>query len=181
MNRTDERGLKAASRAMAVCGLCAALIVVLMTLGSAFGILTYVCPLLSGILVLLVLENYGPKYALSLWGASGLLALMLVPDREMAAVFAAILGWYPIAKPHLDKLPRPIRPVCKGLIFNGIMVALYLAPLYVLTPEVLGLGAGWENIVLLVMGNLILFLYDRALGRLTHTLLPRLNRLLPRN
>lgn len=173
--------MKAASRAMAVCGLCAALIVVLMTLGSAFGILTYVCPLLSGILVLLVLENYGPKYALSLWGASGLLALMLVPDREMAAVFAAILGWYPIAKPHLDKLPRPIRPVCKGLIFNGIMVALYLALLYVLTPEVLGLGAGRENIVLLVMGNLILFLYDRALGRLTHTLLPRLNRLLPRN
>ena len=35
--------------------------------------------------------------------------------------------------------------------------------------------------ILLAMGNLILFLYDRALGRLTHTLLPRLSRLFPRD
>ena len=177
----DRAPAHSATRDLAQIAVFAALIVVLMALGSPFGILTYVCPILSGVLVLLVLENYGPKYALSLWGAAGLLGLMLVPDKEMAAVFAGILGWYPIAKPHLDKLPRPIRPVCKGLIFNGTMIALYLALLYVLTPDVLGLGVGWENLLLLVMGNLILFLYDRALGRLTHTLLPRLNRLLPRD
>lgn len=166
---------------MAVCGLCAALIVVLMSLGSAFLIMTYVCPLLSGILVLLIRENYGSRYALTLWGAASLLALLLVTDREMAAVFAGLLGWYPVAKPLLDRLPLPVRPLCKFLIYNGAMVGIYLILLYILGLDGLGIGVGWENLILLAMGNLIMMLYDRALARLRYTLLPRLSRLLPRD
>ena len=82
--RTES--IRSLCRRTAVCGLCAGLSVVLMAVGSAFGVLTYVCPMLAGIPVYLVRRAWGTRPALCLWAAAGLLGLMLVPDREMAAL-----------------------------------------------------------------------------------------------
>ena len=172
--------MKDASRRMAVCGVLTALCVVLMALGSAVGVLTYVCPMTAGIAVLLVREAYGARYALTLWCAAGLLALLLVPDLEMTALFLGLLGWYPAARPALNRLPKWGRRLAKLLVFNGAVLLIYAALLALMGVDSLGLGGWLENAALLLMGNVIFFCYDRILERLSYRLIPRLRRLLPR-
>lgn len=165
MGGGDRNGIRRTSRAMAVCGLTAALSLVLMTVGSAFGVLTYVCPMLAGFLLLGVREKFGVRYALTLWAAIGLLAAMLVPEAEMAALFLGVFGWYPAAKPALDKFPGLLSWTVKLLTVNGAALLVYGGLFFVL-----GLETGTEGpldwAVLLILANLVFFCYDRCLDRL---------------
>lgn len=161
-----------------MCGLCAGLSAALMVLGSAFGVLTYVCPMAAGVPVYLVRRAWGVRPALCLWAAAGLLGLMLVPDREMAALFLGLLGWYPAAKPALDRLPRPVRLPAKAACFGGALLILYAALLAFLGLEALGLGTVWENLLLWLVGVVTLLLYDTVLQRLAPGLERRLGRIL---
>lgn len=136
-----------------------------MVLGSAFGVLTYVCPALAGLLVFLVRRTWGTRWALCLWAAAGLLALVLVPDREMAILFLGLLGWYPAVKPALDRLPLLARLTAKLMCFGGALAAIYTVLLRLMGAEALGLGAAWENLLLWLIGVGTLLLYDRALNR----------------
>lgn len=173
--------MRQASRSMAVCGVMAALALTLMGLGSAFGVLVYACPMAAGAAALFLRREYGLRYALAFWGAVGLLALILVPDLEMSALFLGLFGWYSALKPALDRLPRAARRLGKGALFNGAVLLIYAALLRLLGLDALELGGRLENGLLLLLGNLLFFLYDRVLDRLTASLFPRLRRLLPGN
>ena len=119
--------MKTSATRMAMCAMTAALCVVLMLLGAVLELGMYACPLLAGLCLVPIGKRFGRKYHITAFAATSILCLLIVPNMEENLMFLGLLGWYPIAKPHLDKLPRPIRPVCKGLIFNGTMIALYLA------------------------------------------------------
>ena len=176
--RTES--IRTLCRRTAACGLCAGLSVVLMVLGSALGVLTYVCPMLAAIPVYLVRRAWGTRTALCLWAAAGLLGLMLVPDREMAALFLGLVGWYPAAKPALDRLPGPARRLAKGACFGVSLLVLYAALLAFMGMDALGLGPAWENLLLWLAGLGTLALYDLALLRLAPRLERRLGHMLPR-
>lgn len=173
-----SESIRSLCRRTAVCGLCAGLSVVLMAVGSAFGVLTYVCPMLAGIPVYLVRRAWGTRTALCLWAAAGLLGLMLVPDREMAALFLGLVGWYPAVKPVLDRLPSLVRRLAKGACFGVALLVLYAALLAFMGLDALGLGPAWENLLLWLMGVGTLALYDTALLRLAPGLERRLGRVL---
>ena len=170
--------MKLASRRMAACGMLAALSVTVMVLGSIFGVLVYAAPMLASLFVLVIREEYGPRYALTMFAAVAILALLLVPDKEMAAVYAGILGWYPVLRPRLEGLPRPIRWAVKWLIFNAAAVAVYALLLALMGMAALDLGAGWELLLVLALANVVFFLYDRLLNLLTARGLGPLRRLL---
>lgn len=165
------------SRIVALCGLTAALSLVLMALGSALGIMTYACPVLVGVLLLCVREELGSRWALTLWAAIGLLALMLVPEVEMTAMFLGVFGWYPAVQPALDRLPRLLRPVVKLAALNGGAVLVYA-----ILMRVTGLqdmpDTAWAWVLLLAAGNLVFALYDVALTRLRVTMVPRVHRMI---
>lgn len=156
---------------MAVCGLSAALCVVLMALGSVFGVMTYVCPMLAGLVVGVVREEFGPRDGLTLWGAAGLLALMLVPELEMSVVFVGLFGWYPVLRPALNRLPRWLRRLCKGAVYLGSVLLSYGVLALLMGLDALELGGRWEICLLLVMGGAIFALYDLALVRAVPRLL----------
>lgn len=172
--------LRTLCRRTAVCGLCAGLCVALMAVGSAFGVLTYVCPMLAAVPVCLVRRAWGARPALCLWAAAGLLGLMLVPDREMAALFLGLVGWYPAVKPALDRLPPLPGLLARLLCFGGALLAVYAVLLALMGLEALGLGGFRENLLLWLVGVGTLLLYDLALNRLVPRLERRLGRLLPR-
>lgn len=163
MRRNQTR---TASRRMAVCGLLAALSVVLMVLSTPFGVLVYACPLLLGGVILLVKEGYGPRYALTTFGAVSLLALILVADLEMSALYVGFFGWYPVAKGYLDQIGRPLCWLIKLLCFNGAVLAVYGVLVALFGLERLGLGGLAAALLLLAGGNMIFFLYDRMLTRM---------------
>ena len=143
----------------------AALAVVIMALGGLIPVATFICPMLCMLLLRVVLRRCGGRIAWAWYGAVAILAALLGPDKEAAAVFVA-LGYYPVVKPKMDALP--LRWLWKGLLFNGVILAMYW-----LLMNLFGMAqvaAEFEEMgtvmtaVTLVLGNVTFFLLDRLLS-----------------
>lgn len=156
------------SRHMALCGVLCALAAVVLLLGGVMGVGTFAAPVLAMAVLLPVLEECGPKAAGTAYAAVALLALLLVPDRELALVYAGF-GWYPILRPRIARMPsRALRIAVRLAVCNAVLLALYglLLRLLGLTADLAGASRRLE-LALLVLGNLVFLLLDRALARLT--------------
>lgn len=154
--------MKRSAKRAAVCGVTAALGVVIMLLGAVLGIGMYLAPMLVGVCLVPIGREWGAKYQILLWIAISLLCLILVSDPEENLMFLGLFGWYPILRPTLQKLPRGLRAAVKLLIFNVAVIALELLLLLVLVPE--SMGAVW-TVLLLVLGNVTFLLYDFVLPK----------------
>lgn len=147
-------------------GVMAALGVVIMCLGTLIPVATFICPMVCILLAQVVLKTCGGKMGWAWYGAVAILSLLLAPDKEAAAVFAA-LGYYPLVKPRLEKRKFPW--LWKALLFNAVILALYW-----LLIHLFGLDALAEEfaesgrvmtVVMLLLGNVTFFLLDSVLSR----------------
>lgn len=163
------------SKQIAFCGMLTALGVVLLVVGNLLGIGTYAAPMLVGLLILPAGKKWGVRYQVLLWLAIGLLGLILLSDVEESLMFLGFFGWYPIARPALERLPRGIGWAVKLLAFNLPVVALEALVMLVLVPEAVGT---WLMLALLVVGNLVFVIYDRAIPRVEGALLLLMNRIM---
>ena len=152
---------------MALGGVTAALAVVIMSMGTLIPFATYVCPMLCAVLLTTVYRMTDRRVAWAWFGAVALLSMLLAPDKEAAAVLL-FLGYYPIVKPWFDK--RRLAAVWKFAFFNASIAAVFSLMLFIL-----GFDAVSEDfretgivmaVILLVMGNVTLFMLDTLLGRL---------------
>ena len=156
------------SWAMAYCGIVAALCVALMLLGAVIPIAMFIAPAVAGFLIATVCVECGLQMALTAYAAVSLLALLFVPDKEVALIFTALLGYYPLVKPKFERIrPALLRGVCKLLLCNGAVLAMY-GLIYLLVPmgsisQELRTTAMVATLVTLAMGNVAFLLYDRAL------------------
>ena len=160
-----------ASRQMALCGITAALMIVVMLLGSILPLSTYSCPMLAGALLIPILWEMGTKMGGLVYLAVSILSILMAPDKEAVFLFVFLLGWYPIARPRLQHIrAKPIRWVVKLVLFNLAAVATYAFLLFVLTmPDLQAEFADWTVLFLagfLLLGNVTFVLYDLVLGRL---------------
>ena len=158
--------MNAGTKKITLCALFAALGTVVLLLGGALGIGTYAGPILAGFLLIPVQYEYGWRWTLPVWLITGVLTLMLSPDREMGLIYLLLLGWYPAAKPVFDRLGI-LGWVLKFLAFNGLAIALYAALFAVLGMAELGFATVGSALLLLAMGNVLFLLYDFALKKLT--------------
>lgn len=155
------------AKSVALGGVMAALAVVVMCMGGVIPLATYVCPVICAILLAVVLALTGRRIAWAWYAAVSLLSLLMGPDKEAAAVFL-FLGYYPIIKPWVDQRKMPF--LWKLLIFNlsiGVMYALliYLFRLEQVVRDFSQLGTVLTAVVL-VLGNVTLFMLDFLLGRI---------------
>lgn len=156
------------SWAMAYCGIVAALCVALMLLGAVIPIAMFIAPAVAGFLIATVCVECGMQMALTAYAAVNLLALLFVPDKEVALIFTVLLGYYPLAKPKFERIrPALLRCVCKLLLCNGAVLAMY-GLIYLLVPmgsisQELRATATAAALATLAMGNVAFLLYDRAL------------------
>ena len=146
---------------MALGGVMAALALVVMCLGGMIPLATYVCPMFCAVLLMVVLKLTNARIAWAWYGAVSILAMLLGPDKEAAAVFV-FLGYYPILKPWLDQ--RKLAILWKLVLFNVAIFAMYSVLIYVfgladLAAEFKELGMVL-TIVTLVLGNITLFMMD---------------------
>ena len=154
------------AKAMALGGVLGALAVVIMCMGTLIPVATFVCPMLCMMILKLVLSICGSRVGWAWYGAVALLSLLLAPDKEAAAVFVC-LGYYPILKTKLDRLPLSI--LWKLALFNAAILFMYwllgnLFGMTELTEEFREIGTVM-TIVLLLLGNVTFFLLDIILGR----------------
>ncbi len=169
------------SHEIAFCGVAAALATVLLLLGGLIPGTTYCAPMLGMLPLLPILAEYGRRPALCVYGVTAVLALLLTPDKELAGVYL-FLGYYPVLRPGLDRLHnRLTRLICKLAFFNAAVLALYFLLLRVLGLDMLESEfAEYARLFLLALllgGNLVFLLLDRALGQLTLLWQYRLRRL----
>lgn len=144
----------------------AAAAVVLMSIGTIIPIATYAAPVLCMMVGQLVLKFCGKRIAWAWYAAVTVLSLLLAPDKEAAAVFA-VLGYYPIVKPKLDRMKGKL--LWKTLLFNGSILLLYWLLLKVMGIEQLvqdfsEMGV-IMTVVLLLLGNVTFFMVDKLLSR----------------
>lgn len=156
------------SWAMAYCGIVAALCVALMLLGAVIPIAMFIAPAVAGFLVATVCVECGMQLALTAYAAVSLLALLFVPDKEVALIFVFLLGYYPLAKPWFERIRlAALRGLAKLALCNGAVLAMYglvflLVPAGSISQE-LRATATAAALATLAMGNVAFLLYDRAL------------------
>ena len=117
---------KSKSWSMAYCGMAAALCVALMLLGTIIPIAMFIAPAVASFLIATVCMECGITMAWTAYAAVSLLGLLFVPDKEIALIFTVLLGYYPLVKPRFDRIrPRALQLVCKLLLCNGAVLAMY--------------------------------------------------------
>ena len=158
------------TKRLTVCAMMAAVSVVLMVLGAVLQVGTYAAPLLTGMVLIPIGNRYGRKYQGMLWIVISVLCFMLVPALEQNLMFACLFGWYPVVYPSLQKLPKLLRLLVKLLMFNGVVLALEAALLYLIAPEAVEM---WMAVLLLILGNLTFLLYDSLIPK-TELIMKRL-------
>ena len=166
--------VKDQSKRIAICGLMAALGVVLMFLGTFLGLGMYLIPMLIGMCLVPIGNTWGRKYQILLWLAIGLLSVILIPAPEQNLMFLGLFGWYPVLRPTLQKLPKLPRLILKLLVFNAAVIALETLLILVLVPEILGTTI---TVILLVLGNITFLVYDIAIPRFEYIVLKYLKRI----
>lgn len=149
---------------MALGGVMAALAVVAMCLGGIIPVATFVLPMICMVLLTVILQRCGDRVAWAWYGAVAILSLLLGPDKEAAAVFA-FLGYYPIIKPKMDKLP--MKWLWKLVFFNVVILVMYWLLMNVfgmaeLSEEFAEMGT-LLTVATLLMGNVTFILLDRLL------------------
>ncbi len=154
---------KTATKRLSVCAVLSALGVTLSWLGSLVGVLDLCTPLLTALLLVPIVIEYGKGYPWGVWLVTTVLSLLLVPNKSPAAVYL-VFGYYPILKAYLERLrPLPCK-LLKQLLFLAVdAVLLYGSHFIIGVEESL---PPWYSAVLAVGGYLVLNLTDLALTRL---------------
>lgn len=158
------------SRRMALCGVLAALAVVLLSAGAIIPFATFCCPILAMLCMLPAVEEYGGKCVLILYAAVALLALLMAPDKEVALLFT-FLGWYPALRAPLEqRIPGRLLPLLVKLaLFAAAISAMYALAIFVLDMGYLvqEYTAGGQLMlwVMVVLGGVLWLLCDKVLGR----------------
>ena len=155
-----------APRKMALGGMLAALAVVIMALGGMIPLATYVCPLLSMLLLQVVYQLCGRRVGWAWYGTVANLSIHLGPDKEGAAVFV-FLGYNPLGKPLLDR--TKLKWLWKLLLFNTATIVMYWLLMHLfgmaqIAQEFAEMGYGMLAVTLL-MGNFTFVLTDKILER----------------
>ena len=160
-----------ASIRVAFCGLSAALMLVVMLLGTMVPFSTFLCPGIAGALAIPVLWEFGLRPGMLLYIAVSILSLILAPDKEAAFLFVFLLGWYPILRPKLQHIRnKPLRGAVKWVVFAAAICAVYALLLFVFTmPELTAEAATWTLPILtamLLLGSVTFLCYDILLGQI---------------
>ncbi len=160
------------SKKAALCGLLGALMIIVMLLGSIVPIASLLCPAIAGLFLIPAIRECGMHNGISLYGATAILSLILLPDKEVALLFTMLLGPLPLLQPLLNRIsPYPLRLLAKLLVCNLLLVLCYTLLLLVLAPAGLAaeLGAYSRGMLslLLVLFNVMFIVYDICIAKIT--------------
>lgn len=150
-------------------GIVSALSLVMMISVAVIPFLTYALPAAAGMLIVFMVIETDKKWAFGVYAAVAILGVLLVPDKEVAVMYLAFFGYYPILKAAVEaKLHSAVCWVIKLASFLTSMVISYYLMIKFMgvtidETEEFGMAA---IPILLGMGTLAFVLYDIALTKL---------------
>ncbi len=130
--------------------------------------LTYALPAAAGLLIVPVVIEIDKKWALGVYVTVSILAILLVPDKEVAVMYTAFFGYYPVIKAVFEKhLPPALSYLLKAVCFAGAMLSSYYLMIKFMGLELDELEefGAFAVPLLLGMGLVAFILYDFVLTR----------------
>ncbi|MBR4240995.1 MAG: hypothetical protein IKR97_02115 [Eubacterium sp.] len=154
------------SKQIAFASIFTALILVIMFLGSALSVLTYVAPLICSIIMMILNDIAGKKFAFLSYAAVSIISIIFLTDKECALTFAFFFGYYAIIRDNIEKIkPKWLCFLIKFLIFNLGIIASQLLLVYAFgIPLDLPWGK-WGILVFIILINLVFLMYEFMLKR----------------
>ncbi|MDE5564945.1 MAG: hypothetical protein K2I93_07295 [Oscillospiraceae bacterium] len=153
---------------VALGGIVSAFCLMGMFLTGVFPLLYLVLPMISGLLLLIVVEEVGTHWAWLTYAAVGLLSLFVTFDKEAALIFIMFFGCYPILTLYLNRIKlKGSQLLIKLVLFNVCMVAYFYLNVYVFgLKDLLEAFEDWGKyggVILLAVLNPFFLMYDHSL------------------
>ena len=153
----------------AIGGITAALSLVLMISVAVVPFLTYALPAVAGAMIIFIVTEIDKKWAFGVYASVSVLGIFLVPDKEVAVMYLALFGYYPILKRIIEtKVKKPFSWVLKILTFLVTMTVSYylMIKLMGVTLDEMDTFGMWAIPMLLGFGAMAFVLYDIMLSKL---------------
>ena len=151
-------------RKLTTCAMLSALGVVLLWLGSVIEVVDVSMAVIASLLCVFAVIEYGGSAPWLVFAVTGILSLILVPQKTPAAMYVLFFGYYPIIKEKLERFPRVLAWVWKEVIFNAALILMLLLSRWLL----MGSQAEtlWFYVAFGVLAEIVFPVYDVALTRL---------------
>ena len=149
------------TKKISVCAMLTAIGVVILYLGSVFEIMDLTISCAAALAVFLCAWELGVKYALAVYAATSMLAIMLVPNKWIVFYFVMFFGIMPLTKRLFEKAGKVFSWVLKIAGFNAEIFAFYFAALKLdfFAPDERGTV---YLLILLALMNAVLIMADIA-------------------
>lgn len=153
----------------AVCGMMAALSVVLMFITTFVSVFVYVLPVVTGLVVFFVSEFADKKWAAGVFFTTAFLSMILLTDKEAGLTYTLFFGYYPLIKNLIEKLPKILSWVVKIVIFNlaAVCIGVLGVVVFGISAEEYKEFGAFTIPILLGLANVAFILYDIAFSRNT--------------
>ena len=138
-----------------------------MGLGSVFQSLDMTVAALSSLLVAIVYVEIGSPYTYLVWICTTIITAVIYQGSAMWLMYLLLFGIYPILKGYIERLPHTLWLPVKLVFGNLTMLAIFFGTTLLLglpmDTEFFGLPREAVYVILLVLGNIAFFLYDKFL------------------
>lgn len=162
------------TKKLTITALLAALSVMVLYLGSIIpsGQLGFAA--IGCVLGIVAVIQCGMAWAAGLYVVCSLLALLLLPNKTTAILYAAFFGYYPLIKSLAEHIPHRVLEWCVKLaLFNASLCALMFLFTVSFLPESVEQFPQWAIILVL---NVVFILFDIGLSRLISLYMARLHK-----
>ena len=155
------------TKKIALCGLTAALAVVILLMGFLFPFATYACPAAAACLILPIVYEYKEKTAFTLYAAICFLAFFIVPDKELTFMFVFVFGFYSVIKFSIDRKKSKAVKIALKLAYINLALAITYGLLMIVFPmqslmaEFDEYGKGFI-IIFIALFNVVFLFFDKA-------------------
>ena len=152
-------------RKLAICAMFSALGVVILYLGSLIDVLDIAMAALTSFFVIFAVIEYGGSAPWCIYGVTGILSLILLPNKFPAIMYVLFFGFYPIVKERAErKMSKLVRWSIKEIVFNVCLVILIIVFNILLSLELADVLI--FEAVFFILANGVFVIYDIALTRL---------------
>lgn len=153
------------SSVVSVCGLFAALSVVIMLLAH-IGVLTYAVPAIAGALLVIIYLELGVKNAFTVYLTVSVLSF-LICEKEAALCYIFFFGYYPILKAYIEKIgKKALQWLIKIAVFTVSFAIVMVLCVFIFGIPIDEMGYGVWYFAGLAVGLEVMFVvYDIALTR----------------
>ena len=99
--------------------------VVILYFASLFSALDLSISMLASLIILIVQTELGIRYSLSVYAATSLISLLILPQKYIALMYLFFCGIYPLLRVLFERLPRAFALIAK-LLYFGVTLTLVL-------------------------------------------------------